>query len=71
MMNPAEYANIANAERDFWWYRGMEKILFALLDNCHVKERCARSGWKSAAVPVTWRRASNSITAGKCFRRIW
>jgi SAM-dependent methyltransferase len=32
MMNPAEYANIANAERDFWWYRGMERILYTLLD---------------------------------------
>jgi SAM-dependent methyltransferase len=31
-MNPAEYANIARAERDFWWYRGMRKILFRLLD---------------------------------------
>lgn len=32
MMNTAEYANIANAERDFWWYRGMEQILFRMLD---------------------------------------
>jgi len=32
VMNPAEYANIARAERDFWWYRGMRKILFRLLD---------------------------------------
>jgi SAM-dependent methyltransferase len=32
MMNPAEYANIAQAERDFWWYRGMEQILFAMVD---------------------------------------
>jgi ubiquinone/menaquinone biosynthesis C-methylase UbiE len=31
-MNPAEFANIANCERDFWWYRGMRKILFRLLD---------------------------------------
>lgn len=31
-MNPAEYANIASAERDFWWYRGMRAILFELLD---------------------------------------
>jgi SAM-dependent methyltransferase len=31
-MNPAEFANIANCERDFWWYRGMAKILFRLLD---------------------------------------
>lgn len=31
-MNPAEFANIAAAERDLWWYRGMKQILFALLD---------------------------------------
>ena len=32
MMNPAEFANIARSERDFWWYRGMRKILFRVLD---------------------------------------
>lgn len=32
MMNPAEFVNIAEAERDFWWYRGMRRILFGLLD---------------------------------------
>lgn len=32
MMNPAEFANISRCERDFWWYRGMEKILFGVLD---------------------------------------
>lgn len=32
LMNPAEYANIARSERDFWWYRGMRQILFHLLD---------------------------------------
>ncbi len=31
-MNPAEFANIANAERDFWWYRGMRDILFRVLN---------------------------------------
>lgn len=31
-MNPAEFANIALSERDFWWYRGMRKILFGMLD---------------------------------------
>jgi SAM-dependent methyltransferase len=31
-MNPAEFANIARAEPDFWWYRGMRGILFRLLD---------------------------------------
>lgn len=27
MMNPSEFANIANAEKDLWWYRGMREIL--------------------------------------------
>ena len=31
-MNPAEFANIARCEREFWWYRGMRKIFFRLLD---------------------------------------
>jgi|YelNatPaOPRAMG01_1025707.scaffolds.fasta_scaffold03231_13 SAM-dependent methyltransferase len=31
-MNPAEFDNIARAERDFWWFRGMRDILFAMLD---------------------------------------
>jgi SAM-dependent methyltransferase len=31
-MNPAEFSNIARSERDFWWYRGMRRILFRLLD---------------------------------------
>lgn len=31
-MNPAEFANIAAAERDFWWYRGMRRALFGVLD---------------------------------------
>jgi len=32
MMNSAEFANIAKAENDFWWYRGMREIMFGLLD---------------------------------------
>jgi SAM-dependent methyltransferase len=31
-MNPAEFANIARSERDFWWYRGMRNILFRVLE---------------------------------------
>jgi SAM-dependent methyltransferase len=31
-MNPAEFANIAKCEQQFWWYRGMNEILFRLLD---------------------------------------
>jgi SAM-dependent methyltransferase len=32
MMNPAEFANIAALEENFWWFRGMRRILFRLLD---------------------------------------
>lgn len=32
MMNPAEFANIAQSEQNFWWYRGMRRITFAILD---------------------------------------
>ena len=31
-MNPAEFDFIARAEQHFWWYRGMQKIMFSLLD---------------------------------------
>lgn len=31
-MNPAEFANIAGCEADFWWYRGMREIFFRFLD---------------------------------------
>ncbi|MBI5083703.1 MAG: class I SAM-dependent methyltransferase [Acidobacteria bacterium] len=31
-MNPAEYDNLALAEDRMWWFRGMRRILFALLD---------------------------------------
>ncbi len=39
MMNPAEFANIANCEANFWWFRGMRGIMFALLDPVAAK-RC-------------------------------
>ncbi len=32
LMNPAEFDNIAHSERDFWWYRGMRRILLRTLD---------------------------------------
>src|SRR5262245_37560880 len=31
-MNPAEFANIHAVEEHFWWYRGMRRILFRMLD---------------------------------------
>lgn len=37
-MNPAEFANIAKCERDFWWYRGVRAIMDRMLDP-HLKGR--------------------------------
>jgi SAM-dependent methyltransferase len=31
-MNPAEFANIAQAEAELWWYRGQREILNGILD---------------------------------------
>ena len=42
-MNPAEFANIAAAERDFWWYRGMRRILYRMLDPVVAERRIARA----------------------------
>lgn len=42
MMNPAEFANIARAEADLWWYRGMRAILFRLLDAAAAGRRLDR-----------------------------
>jgi ubiquinone/menaquinone biosynthesis C-methylase UbiE len=32
MMNPEEFDNLARFEREFWWHRGMEQILYRVLD---------------------------------------
>lgn len=31
-MNPAEFGFLASAEESFWWFRGMRRIMFGLLD---------------------------------------
>lgn len=41
MMNPAEFANIAESEANFWWYRGMREIMFRLLDPVARQRRFA------------------------------
>jgi SAM-dependent methyltransferase len=41
-MNPAEFANIAKCERNFWWYRGMRKILLRLMDRHLAGRRITR-----------------------------
>ena len=41
-MNPAEFANIRAVEENFWWYRGMRKIFFRLLDPLLAGRRISR-----------------------------
>jgi SAM-dependent methyltransferase len=43
MMNPEEFAHIAASEQEFWWYRGMRKILSALLDPIVAGRRIDRA----------------------------
>src|SRR5437762_11476042 len=31
-MNPAEFANIRNSEEHLWWYRGMRKMFFRVVE---------------------------------------
>jgi SAM-dependent methyltransferase len=31
-LNPAEFATLARAEQELWWFRGMRQIMFRLLD---------------------------------------
>jgi len=42
-MNPAEFANIACCEADFWWYRGMRDIFFRFLDPYLERRPIARA----------------------------
>ncbi len=42
MMNPAEFAWLAAAEQDFWWFRGMRRILFRLFDPLAAGRRISR-----------------------------
>ena len=42
MMNPAEFDNIARAEEHFWWYRGMRRIMFRLLDPIAARRKFDR-----------------------------
>ena len=43
MMNPAEFANIAKSEASLWWYRGMQLILFRMLDRLAPALRVERA----------------------------
>ena len=62
-MNPAEFDFIARAEQHFWWYRGMQQIMFALLDKVNLKSgsRVLEAGCgtgffaKSLAERYAWR----------------
>jgi SAM-dependent methyltransferase len=50
-MNPAEFANIARSEQQLWWYRGMNEILFRLIERhstvkpVRVMEGGCGTGW--------------------------
>jgi SAM-dependent methyltransferase len=33
-INPAEFAHIAAVEQSFWWFRGMDRMLWQFLDDC-------------------------------------
>lgn len=35
-MNPAEFANIAATEENFWWFQGMNRMLWDFLDRHHT-----------------------------------
>lgn len=41
-MNPAEFANIAKSEADFWWYRGMRSIFFQVVGPHLARRRVRR-----------------------------
>lgn len=41
-MNPAEFANIAQSEKDFWWYRGMRSIFFRMVEPHLAGRKVAR-----------------------------
>jgi len=42
MMNPAEFDNIVRTEKTFWWFQGMQRILFQLLEQHWGSNRPAR-----------------------------
>ena len=61
-MNPAEFGHIAAAERDFWWYRGMREILFAMLEPHMASRKCGRvldagcgAGYLALLMQTEWR----------------
>jgi SAM-dependent methyltransferase len=61
-MNPEEFRNIARCERDLWWYRGMRRILFRLLDPIlqgrdirRVLESGCGTGYLSRILQSEWR----------------
>ena len=42
-MNPAEFANIAKCEKEFWWYRGMRAIFDRMVEPHLAGRRIARA----------------------------
>ena len=67
MMNPAEFANIAKAENDFWWYRGMRQIMYGLLDPVARDRKFGRVLEAGCGTGFLLRRLPTGI-AGRCSR---
>lgn len=42
-MNPLEFSHIARAEEGFWWFRGMRRIAWALLDPLIARHKPRRA----------------------------
>jgi len=57
MMNPQEFQNIARVEEHFWWFRGMNRILFHLVEGefqarrpgCILEVGCGTGGFAELA----------------------
>jgi SAM-dependent methyltransferase len=41
-LNPAEFATLARAEQELWWFRGMRRIMFELLDALAASQSMTR-----------------------------
>lgn len=62
MINPEEIGNIVRAEQSLWWFRGMRRIAFALLDPVMAGDRPTRifeggagTGYFAALVAARYR----------------
>lgn len=74
-MNPAEFDNIARAERDFWRYRGMREMLYRLLTRAALKpaasvlEAGCGTGYMSKLLAERYGRHSEFVQERQRFTR--